>query len=311
MASCLLCNAKAVTTRQDNSSRTIYNCGTCGVYVVSDLAVRALKKHLPEASAFLRHRKIADQNDTLLISFEKAHLDKSYLQMTVDQLVEQFPQSFSEQVERTLGNLALLSEYPGAEIKVENLDSAPLFYLKAMKLEALSFMIRAMAKQELLEVNYYGSTFFPCGVIVSPKGWDVLSRLELGQKESRPSVLLVYNAASESTAADIKAAASKAAKESATRLVPCDAVGQESYLGSELAARVRESSYVLVDLSGAQPECYYAMGYAQALKKPLLVTCSEKERKKLKQDATRLGMIFWQDARQLQLEFYNYIVATT
>lgn len=307
MAGCLLCNHKAITTRQDNSSRTIYNCEACGVYVVSDLSVKQVKKHQNEVYAFLRHRQLAGSNDIVLISFDKAKLDKNYLQMTVDQIVDLFPKSFTEQMEMALVNLALLSSFPGDEIKVENLDSSPVFYLKTPNFESLSFVIKAMMKEELIEVNYYGSSFFPCGVVIAPKGWDLLASFRQERKNVRKSLLLLYNASVEATADDVLSSSEKTAKEFSLLLTASDLISKSCAIGTELAARVKTASYVMVDFSSALPECYYALGFAQAMKKPVLLTCHEKERRKLPLDAQRMGVVFWEDQKHLQMEQSNFV----
>lgn len=307
MAGCPLCNHKAITTRQDNSSRTIYNCDNCGVYVISDLSVKQVQKHQNEVYAFLHHRKLAASNDTVLISYDKAKLDKGYLQITVDQIVDLFPKSFSEQMEMALVNLSLLSAYPGEEIKVEGMDSFPVFYLKTANFESLSFIIKAMMKEDLIEVNYYSSSFFPCGIVISPKGWDVLSSMEKKKKPVRKKVLLLYNSTVEATADNVILATTAMAKECSLLLTTGDLISKSCAIGSQLAASIRVASYILVDFSSALPECYYALGYAQALKKPVLLTCHEKERRKLPLDAERLGVVFWSEQKQLQMEQYNFV----
>lgn len=309
MPACFVCNSKAVITRQDNSSRTIYNCEQCGVYVVSDLAQDQIKKHRHEVSAFLRHRQLAGNSDIVLISYDKAKLDKGYLQMTVSQIVELFPASFSEQMDRALENLALLSAYPGDEIKVESLDDASVFYLRHESLEALSFVIRAMMKESLIEVNYFGSSFFPCGIIVSPAGWDRVAAFAAGSREPRKDLLLLMGGAGQDLANDLRGAGQKTAKECGMRLITSDMIALEGMIGNGLEAAVRSAEYILIDLSFSKPESYFAMGYARALGKQLLVTCHENRRKKLEIDPARNGVVFWDEQKLLQLEYFNFIKA--
>lgn len=309
MDSCLLCNTLAVTTRQDNSSRTIYSCSKCGVYVVSDLVEDVLQKHRSEVCSFLRHRALAKKSETLLISYDKAHLDKGYLQMTVEQIVELFPKNFTEQMEQSLLNLALLSKFPGDEVKVESLDVAPEFYLKKHKFEALSFLIRAMMMAELVEVNYYGTSFFPCGVVVSPKGWDYLANLSRQKEGTRPAAFLIHNASNENTSWDVKHAAAAAAKECDVRLLSREAMSHEGVIGLELAAKIKASSFLLADLSDPLPETYCAIGYAVALRKPFLLTCHENNIGQLEMDFSPKKVVAWNSPKQLQLEWVNFIRA--
>lgn len=313
MENCLLCNLNAMITRQDNSSRTIYSCLSCGVYVVSDLAIRAIRQHACEVSAFLQSRRLAGQSDTVLISYENAKREKDYLQLTVSQIVEMSPENFTDQMHMSLANLANLSAYPGEEIKVESLDSAPMFYIKNANFDALSFVIKSMVKAELIDVNYYGASFFPCGITVSPKGWDLAAELCSKKDEDLvPRILLIYNSASGKDAVSIvRDAAQKAAKDCGMKLVSSDMImGGGGLVGNEIAANIKSSTYILIDLTDVSPEIFYAWGYAKAVGKPILLTCSEEKRNKTsKAIGSHIGISFWHDANQLPTEFYNFLKA--
>ncbi|HZG59349.1 MAG TPA: hypothetical protein VEY68_02400 [Anoxybacillus sp.] len=47
--------------------------------------------------------------------------------VTLSELLESFPKNVSEKINRTLVNLSLISEYPGAKIKVTKEDRALFF----------------------------------------------------------------------------------------------------------------------------------------------------------------------------------------
>jgi hypothetical protein len=82
-----------------------------------------------------------------------------------------------------------------------------------------------------------------------------------------------------------------------------------SVIGNELAVRIKSSDVVLVDLTGGQPECYFALGFAQALNKRVMVSCHERDRKKMRLDPSRFAVTFWSDEKQLALEMTNYVNA--
>jgi len=312
MDKCLLCGLSATTTVQDNSSRTIYNCLSCGVYVVSDVAVKAVKRQINEVCAFFQARRLSGQSDTVLISYDNAKLEKDYLQLTVNQILEHFPKNFTQQMYGALINLTNLSAYPGEEIRIEKLDWAPKFYLKTVNFDALSFIIKSMAKAELIEVSYYGASFFPCGVTVSPKGWNLAAEINEGENESvSPSVLLLYNSSSAKGAVSIvRAAAQKAVKDCGMKLVISDMIAGEEMICNEIASRIKSSAYILVDLSDARQEIFYAWGYARALGKPIFLTCMEEKKSKLSASLIAgVGIAFWQDAKQLPMQIYHFLKA--
>ena len=309
MEKCLLCSLNAMTTRQDNSSRTIYNCVSCGVFVVSDLAVKTIKRHVHEVCAFLQARQLSGQSNTVLISYKNAKMEKDYLLLTVDQIVDMFPKNFTQQIEMTLINLSYLSLYPGEEVRVEKLDIAPIFYLKTVNFDALSFVIKSMASAELIDVNYYGTSFFPCGITVSPKGWDLAAKLkENTQAGAAGQVLLVYSQ-SQAQGEALRTAAQKAARECGKKLVTSDMISDDGMLGDEIAAQIKASSFVVIDLTEAGRRFFYAWGYAKAQGKHILLICNGEKKGKLGFDPSQIGITFWKDAKQIASDIGNFIKA--
>jgi len=309
MENCLLCGTSAMITRQDNSSRTIYRCNSCGVFVVSDLAVKPIEQHVHEVSAFLQARRLSGQSDTVLISYKNANMEKDYLLLTVDQIVETFPKNFTEQIHMSLVNLTNLSVYPGEEVRIEKLDFAPVFYLKTVNFEALSFIIKSMAHAELIDVSYYGASFFPCGITVSPKGWDLAAQLKDNTNEGAiQRALLVYNPAQAHGDA-VRTAAQKAMRDCGKKLTTSDEFFSVGMIGNDVAAQIKASTYVIVDLTDSSRSVFYAWGYAKAMGKHTLLMCNEEKRGKLGFDPAAVGIAFWKEPKQVSTEIYNFIKA--
>ena len=310
MDKCLLCSHNAMTTRQDNSSRTIFNCSSCGIYVVSDLAEKAIKQHVNQVSAYLQHRRFAKNNDTVLISFNNAKADKSYLQLTVDQIVDEFPKNFTEQMHKALINLTLISSYPGEEIRVDSLDFAPVFYLSTVNFDALSFVIKSMAKAELIEVNYYGTSFFPCGVIVSSQGWNLSVQLSKSRSENGSCrVLQMHGFTAKEEADGLRLAAQRAARECGMKLVGNERHSDEGKSCNGISALIKTSAYVFIDITNAQPETFFAMGYARALGTPVFLTCDRAKKDEVDVHLDCMGVTYWNEPKHLYAEFYNFLKA--
>lgn len=308
MSHCMLCGGNAVTSRQDNASRTIYNCEQCGVFVVSDLAVPDAGRCALELAAFMVSRRLMKKTDTVLISFDNAKQDKEYLQLTVEQIAAGFPRTFTELGDLVLQNLAALSSFPGDEIKVDTLDMAPLFWVKQKSYTALSFIIKSMQKAELIEVNYYASSFFPCGVIVSPKGWD--RHAELGRGATGRTIAFVSSPHREEEWSDaFRKAVNAAARQCGLEVVESSTLDAESVVDNALIANVRKSSLVVCDLTYVTGEAYYTAGLAQSLGKVVALTCNVKGKKNLQLNASQMPVIFWDTQKRLYVELLSIIRA--
>lgn len=310
MGQCILCNSKATINTQDNASRTIYNCQNCGVFVVSDLVVPQVKRNSCELAAYFTNRKLADHNEVVLISYEKAKKDKDYLQLTVEQILSHFPKSFSELMDLVLQNLTRMSTYEGEEIKVENLEMFPVFYVKKASYDALSFIIKSMQKFDLIEVNYYGSSFFPCGVIVSPKGWDRVSQMQTGQISRDTALVLRSGKEDDDEYSQVfRRVAARAARECGFHVVESNTASSDDKVNHEMIALIKSSGFVISDMSTANGAAYYTAGMAHALDKTNILTCHKNALKKLELDAEQISVLSWKDEDGLYLQILNAIRA--
>jgi len=309
MDNCILCGASAIVNKQESASRTIYSCPQCGVFVVSDLAEKEVYEHTDEIKAFLKRRALLKSDDTLLISYEKAKLDKDYLQLTVDRIVDAFPKSHTHQTDMILKNLALLSGSSGDEIEIADLKSAPLFYLKHPSLDALSTVIHSMRGAGLIDVRFYEQSFFPCSVTISSKGREKLSRLN--EKDLKHRSLLVFVSKSDKQIFNpFLKAVRKAVQGSGNQYaINIPHTGAEDKVGNALISGVQKARTVICDLSEHSGEAYYVAAFAKALHKTCLLTCNQSAEKDLRINTGELGVIIWDKEDQLYLELLNALKA--
>lgn len=306
MGNCFLCESKAIINRQDSASRTIYNCPACGMFVVSDLAEADAQKKANEIAAFLVNRKLSSTNEIVLISFEKASHDKDYLQLTVNEITELFPESFSEQMDRALLNLNYLTSYAGEEVKVEDVRMSPVFCARKSNHDALSFIIKSMQKAGFVEIKFYGGSFFPCGVIVSARGWDRISELKKGNSER--DILFAYTACGESERGDqFHKAVRKAARECGFTIQ--DSMDADAKVNFELITHVKSSKIIVCDLTEPACEAYYTAAFARAKNKLCILTCHESAKKKLRLDEQQMSILFWNSPETLHLQVLNAVRA--
>jgi len=308
MAFCIMCSAKAVANRQDNASRTIYNCPQCGVFVVSDLALAEVKEHTNQIAAFLVGRQLSNSPETILISYDNAKKDKEYLQLTVQQILSSFPSSFTKKMDRILLNLEKLTAYGGQEIKIEKLEQTPLFFVEKQSYEALSYVIKSMHKSELIEVNYYGSAFFPCGVVIGPKGWDRIAMLKQGLLDDNMA-FLVLPRGEEAWGVSMRLAARKALENSGFLLVENSSINSDGQIGNALLAQIKQSRLVICDLSDSLGENYYTAAMARTLGKITILTCHASQKSKLQINTDQISVLFWEDNKSLYNELYSAVYA--
>ncbi len=308
MPACILCKAHAIINRQESASRTIYNCSRCGVFVVSDLVEKEVNKSSSEIASYLMTRKLANESDTVLISFEKANLDKEYLQMTVDKIVGLYPKSFEEQMGYALRNLGRMSKFPGHEIRIEDVNFSPILFVKNNNVEALTFLLKSMQKAELVENNYFSGAYFPCGVTVSVKGWERIYQMKNGL-EKRDNLFVCAPREDNEVSTQFHTAMKKLAKECDLHMVENSNVRAEAIISNELVAGVKAGKVVVCDFTEGLGEAYFASALAMGLKNICVLTCHESAKKKLQFDRNHLNVIIWDKPESLYLEVFCAIKA--
>lgn len=310
MESCILCSSNAIINRQEGASRTIYNCTKCGMFVVSDLVEKEVKNKADEIEAYLMTRKLAKKDvDTVLISFEKANLDKDYLQLTVDKIVDFFPGTFSEQMDMALRNIGYMSEFPGQEVKIYDTKMAPVFYVRHENQNALSYLMESMRQAGLIEIKYYGGSFFPFGVTIAPKGWE---RLESPKKDKETRKdMFTYSLSGENklNSQFYYSAVEKVARECGYHLVNGADTRADAMITFDIVSGVKSSELVVCDFTEQTGGAYYAAAMAQSLGKTCILTCHESAKKKLQFDTNQYRVIFWDKQETLYLELMSTIKA--
>lgn len=307
MPQCILCDGNAVISRQEYASRTIYNCPYCGVFVISDPVEKEVKTNKHRLAAFLVNRHLCGSNDIVLISLENVAKDKGYVHMNVEQIARDFPRSMARRTNLTLQNLVNKSDYPGAEVRIESLSQGPIFYLEHVNFESMSFMISTLERKGLISVNYYGSSFFPCTIIVSAEGWDIVAEMEQ-DKEQQDSALIAISGVND-YAVDYMKAITKSCRTNGYRIAEYPCYDGDIKIGHGLLNQIKICRFVICDLSDASPEVYFVMGTARSLNKPLVLTCRGKDKKKLKVDTEQISILSWESPTDLTEKVANAIQA--
>jgi hypothetical protein len=291
--SCILCGADAIINRQENSSRTIYNCPYCGVFVVSDPEEQRIIAHSAEIAAFLMTRKINAETDAVLISYKSAKLDKEYLQLTTDQIVGYFPKTFAGQMEMALRNLVKMSRFPGDIIKFEDIKASPRLYVPNRSAEAAFFMLKALRDAGHIS---YDQRKFPCEIVVSPKG---LERVEAQGGAGEGTLYCCAARDGNPHSLAFERAAEGLAEELGLKLrLFCDD-RPDSKAGDALLAGIKSAEVAVCDFTVPSGGVYYAAALANGLGKPCVSSCHSSAAKNLEIDVSQFPVIVWESGEKL------------
>ena len=298
MSNCILCNHKSVVNEQESASRTIYNCPFCGIFVVSDLAKRPIKQNAMKISSFLVHRKLCGHNDIVFISFENNRVDKEYLKMTVEQILETYPATFTGRLEAALENLALKSNFPGDEVRVERQEMAPMLYVSHPGPAPFSFVIKSMQKFGWIDVSYFENSCFSCDISITTRGWQHYEEIIRGRKIEP----VAFFSLPETEDPDkLHKGLIRLCNSSGLRFTYTSVLRSDKKLDNAYIVLLKSARVVVCDLSESGHDSYFIYGMARAMEKPCILTCSEKRKKKLMVDTEQISVIIW-DTQESYIE---------
>ena len=101
----------------------------------------------------------------------------------------------------------------------------------------------------------------------------------------------------------------KAIKECGYNPIIIDQKEYNNQIVPEIFHEIKECSFVVADLTGQRNGVYYEAGYAEAIGKPVILTC-RKSNKKPHFDVAQKNTIFWDDTNDLYSRLLARIIST-
>ncbi len=84
---------------------------------------------------------------------------------------------------------------------------------------------------------------------------------------------------------------------------PIDKVEFTGEITNEILNQIVRSTFIVADLTDERPNCYYEVGYAQALLKPVIILAKEGTKRHF--DISTENWIYWNDYKDLKGKFDN------
>lgn len=232
-----------------------------------------------------------------------------------------YPKSFSEKVDKILMKLYSLSEYIGADISLDvySLHSCTFverFEGKQVRAEEQLINQAHYMMNCLQEMGYItgkiimhgtlaseGASFGP--IKLTPKGYE---RIDVLQKNGRyGNDAFVAMQFGEKTI-KLREAIRQGIMDAGYGVVFIDEVEHNELITPEILAHIKNSKFVVVDLTNNNSGAYFEEGYAMGLGKTVIQLCRKGE--KLHFDIAQKNTIMWEEESDIPLKLCNRIKAT-
>ncbi len=230
-----------------------------------------------------------------------------------------YPRKFSEKVDHILLGLNDITEFVGQEICMNKEALYSCMFVKRYnrvwdkdnRRDENELIKQAFYMSNYLLDNDYiagtialrGDVFGP--ITITPKGYDRIDYIQKNNAGGKE--VLVAMKFGEDTL-KLREAIKKGITEAGYHAILIDEVEHNEFITPELLKYIRNSKFVVVDLSHKNNGAYFEEGYAMGLGKPVIQLCNRNT--KLHFDIAQKNTIIWDSEDDIPLRLKNRIIAT-
>jgi nucleoside 2-deoxyribosyltransferase len=299
---CPICKLQNQDVREANSGEKLtYKCARCGNFKISHSAELTAKKKNsgPKISGWIRNlcelgMDTPEINTKILAEIELSipdynPSDKQYL---------------------FLRNISRKSKYPGDSVSIFPELDYPLAWASAP--EEILFYIRFLVERDLLVWTGDREDSMARGaesvsVAVSPYGWKYLDEYE--QRAIELSQAYVAMSFSPSMKAVWEKAIKPAINDAGYKACCVDVEKHRDKINAKIIAEIRNSLFVVAEVTEHQRVVYFEAGYAIGRNLPVIWCVPKDNLKNVHFDTRQYNHVVWETPKELKEKLYDVICA--
>ena len=321
---CPYCGSNAIIT--DSGNLKDVNCPACGKFKYEHFPVLYGRNIKNEIASFLCHKKLENPNKHYILnnSADESE-DKDMIYPSVDEIRSFFPHKFADRISLILIALAHKSDFFGdsIELPIEELESILFIkrfdgrgnHLRQSKINSQYKQITEYLKENKY-VDFDIIRNWRVKISLRADGWkrvDELQQSDLNNKNV--FVSMAFNEGTEETRKAIKKGISDAGF--SPELI--DEIVHNQQIVPEMFRLIRESRFLILEISNPNYGAYYEAGYALGLGKEVIICCSkdifekdfgeDSKYRKPHFDIAQKQILIWDDYTDLQKKLSEWIKA--
>lgn len=301
-SSCPVCDSLCF---QDSNSfgDTLIICPICGKFRFGSTAelyfrdIRDRRNHLSyKVSYFLRSvsERALGKRDNKFFPI--------YTHSDIESMTEARDPSVREKLQILLIYLAGLTMYPGQQILFDSKHDYSV--LCAKNPAEATFYQPALEEQGLLSAVTTADLSRPCWLTAS--GWQELERIQqLGAESSYGFIAMWFDHSQDA----VKLTIESAIKNSGYVPIRIDQKEHVNRIDDEMIAQIRQSKFLVADLTGQRNGVYFEAGFMLGLGRPVIWLCHEADLENVHFDARQYNTINYQSDEELKSRLQNRIEA--
>lgn len=333
MAKCVVCGSQSSKTANYETDRVFYECPVCGRFELglSDLShgmdYNSLAPYLAH-NRFDSQRVIEYRYHTTL---EKDTCDQYRQQfdsgnkqhgrpvhMDAELVDAWYPKSFAEKIDKILLYLDLKSKHFGEMVELSREEMLSMLFVDRYEHDTYGNISERDEDSVEREARYILNHLKNCDYIecnpvlledsyiqISPEGYARIDVLQKHTANSR-NVLVAMKFGDDTR--NLREAIRKGITDAGYIAIFIDEVQHNEFITPELLKHIRDSKFVVVDLTHQNNGAYFEEGYAMGLGKPVIQLCQKDTR--LHFDIAQKNTIMWATEADIPERLTNRIKAT-
>lgn len=332
----MLCVWGAASVQLSNDPiKYFYSCPICGRYEYYVSFAELTEFDLNHLSSYLAYNGFKEQFREYrffsTMSRERCDEYKKELEqgnvpyeqpvrLEIENVENWYPKTFSEKVDFIL--LYLNSKIPhwGQRVKLDKEELFSSFFVERYDYQSeravrrkdeslkdqLNYMIRYLKEQQLIETpNSWNGGEYERPIGLTPKGYARIDVLQKNITNGRNALVAMKFG---DDTKKLREAIRNGISEAGYIAIFIDEVEHNDFITPELLKYIRDSKFVVVDLSHQNNGAYFEEGYAMGLGKPVIQLC--KKDVQLHFDIAQKNTIIWGSEEEITDRLKNRIKAT-
>lgn len=277
-----------------------YKCNRCGEYSISGTAeaVASQSDADPMLSAWIRERSV--------LGVEIPILNSNLRKDVVENLPDYLP---IEKQQKLLQAISSMTSHPGQEVVMVPEHDLSLAWAHNEK--EFVFYLKSLMERDFVEINSseprsLNDLIYP--ILITASGWEYLDRLQKPSLQFEqafvamsfePSLYSIY-----------ENAIAPAVQNAGYRAHRVDSVPHLDRIDAKIISDIRQSRFIIADVTQQRPGVYYEAGFAHGLGLPVIWSVREDELENVHFDTRQYNHIVWKTEDQLLSDLQDIILAT-
>lgn len=320
---CPFCGSQNLKFSKCEWEMVFVGCPICGRYVINLDDMKEIEPLKDKIASILYH---FEKSDTRIIGDETFYGENKNdfarpRFIPLDSVENLYPSKFSTKVEYMLLDIARKSLFFGDAAEYTYNDFCSAFFIrkfdaKGNRLDDLKVKFQIQKIRSYLQSDTINCTEvnalegFPIYIELNPNGWQRIEALEITDKNNKNVfIAMSFGEEAKATREALKSGITNAGYQP----ILIDEVTHNHQIVPEMFKKIRDSKFLVIDISVPNMGAYYEAGYAYGLGKEVIFCCNEKsfdsQDKNMRPhfDVSQKQMLRWKDESDLTKQLAQWI----